>query len=54
MAQFKQAVEQLAKLDEPSIEYSLWVTGIPEAFKNYNAINVEDIHQLRDLHQHIR
>ncbi|KAH7082745.1 hypothetical protein BKA63DRAFT_433265 [Paraphoma chrysanthemicola] len=55
MSQFKQAIEQLAKSDEPSIEYSLWVSeGVPEAFKNYNAINVEDSQQLRELHYHIR
>jgi hypothetical protein len=55
MAQFKQAIEQLAKSDEPSIEYGLWVAeDVPEAFKNYNAVNVEDGQQLRELHSHIR
>ncbi|KAH7412021.1 hypothetical protein DE146DRAFT_784622 [Phaeosphaeria sp. MPI-PUGE-AT-0046c] len=55
MAHFRQAIEHLAKSNEPSIEYSLWVTeGVPEAFQNYNAINVEDAHQLRELHLHIR
>lgn len=55
MAQFKQAIEHLAKSDEPSIEYSLWVAeDVPEAFKNYNAVNVEDGQQLRELHSHIK
>ncbi|KAH4934580.1 hypothetical protein HBI79_087720 [Parastagonospora nodorum] len=53
--QFKQAIEHLAKSDEPSIEYSLWVAdGVPEGFKNYNAVNVEDVHQLRELHRHVK
>jgi hypothetical protein len=55
MAQFKQAIEHLAKADEPSIEYSLWVAeGVPEGFKNYNAVNVEDVQQIRELHYHVR
>ncbi|KAF2029595.1 hypothetical protein EK21DRAFT_67348 [Setomelanomma holmii] len=55
MRQFKQAIEHLAKSDEPSIEYSLWVAdGVPEAFRNYNAVNVEDSQQLRGLHHHIK
>ena len=55
MSQFKQAIEHLAKSDEPSIEYSLWVAeGVPEAFRNYNSVNVEDTQQLRELHHHIR
>jgi hypothetical protein len=55
MGQFKQAIEHLAKSDEPSIEYSLWVAEtVPEAFKNYNAVNVEDAQQLRELHHYVR
>jgi hypothetical protein len=55
MVQFKQSIEHLAKSDEPSIEYSLWVAeGVPETFKNYNAVNVEDSQQLRELHSYIR
>jgi hypothetical protein len=55
MTQFKQAIEHLAKSDEPSIEYSLWVAeGVPEAFRNYNAVNLEDRQQLRELHSHLR
>jgi hypothetical protein len=35
MGQFRQAIEHLAKSDEPSIEYSLWVANdVPESFKN--------------------
>jgi hypothetical protein len=55
VAQFKQAFVQLAKADEPSIEYSLWTAeGVPEAFKNFNAINVEDGQQLHELHDLIK
>ncbi|KAF2832658.1 hypothetical protein CC86DRAFT_92549 [Ophiobolus disseminans] len=55
MTQFKRAFNQLAKSNEPSIEYGLWVAdGVPPAFKNYNAINVEDEEQLRELHQHVK
>jgi hypothetical protein len=55
LAQFKQAFEQLAKSNEPSIEYSLWVAeGVPEGLKNYNAVNVEDSQQLRELHYYTR
>jgi hypothetical protein len=54
MGQFKQAIEYLAKSDEPSIEYSMWVAGtVPDAFKNYNAVNVEDTQQLHELHHHV-
>ncbi|EDU49764.1 conserved hypothetical protein [Pyrenophora tritici-repentis Pt-1C-BFP] len=54
MAQFKRAFNQLAKSNEPSIEYGMWVAeGVPEAFKNYNGINVEDSQQLSELHQHV-
>ena len=55
MAQFRQALEHLAKSNEPSIEFSLWMTeGVPESFKNFNAVNTEDTHQLRELHHQIR
>jgi hypothetical protein len=55
MGQFKQAIEHVAKSDEPSIGYSLWVSdGVPEAFKNYNTVNVEDVYQLRELHYYVR
>jgi hypothetical protein len=55
IAQFKQAFEQLAKSDEPSIEFGLWVAeGVPGGLSNYNAINVDDTQQLRELHHHIR
>jgi hypothetical protein len=55
LVQFKQAFEQLLKADEPSVEYEKWATQqLPENLRDYNAINVEDSSQLRDLHQHIR
>jgi hypothetical protein len=55
MAQFKQAFSQLAKSNEPSIEYGSWVAeGVPEAFRNYNGINMEDSEQLRELHRHVK
>lgn len=55
MTQFKRALEQVGKADEPSIEYGLWVAeSVSDAFKNYNAINVEDGQQLHELHEQIR
>lgn len=55
VTQLKRAFEQLAKADEPSIEYSLWTAeDVPEAFKNFKAINVEDGQQLRELHGQIK
>jgi hypothetical protein len=55
IAQFKQAFEALLKSNEPSIEYEKWDTGdLPEGFRDYNAINVEDSAQLRELHHYVR
>jgi hypothetical protein len=55
MTQFKRVFNHLAKSNEPSIEYGMWVAqGVPVAFRNYNAINVEDEQQMRDLHQHVK
>jgi len=55
MIQFKRTFNQLSKSNEPSIEYGMWVAeGVPEAFKNYHGINVEDNQQLRELHQHVK
>lgn len=43
------------KADEPSSEYEKWVTKtLPEALREFHAINVEDTAQLSELHQHIR
>jgi hypothetical protein len=53
--QFKQAFEQLLKADEPSVEYEKWATfDLPESLRDYNAINVEDLSQLRELHHYVR
>ncbi|KAF2267772.1 hypothetical protein CC78DRAFT_591207 [Lojkania enalia] len=54
VAQFKQAFAQLLKTDEPSVEYEKWASSdLPEAFRDYTAINVEDNAQLRDLHAYV-
>jgi len=53
--QFKQAFEQLLKADEPTIEYEKWATvDLPESWRDYTAINLEDQAHLRELHGHIR
>ncbi|KAJ4298924.1 hypothetical protein N0V90_004167 [Kalmusia sp. IMI 367209] len=55
LKQFKQAFEHLLKSDEPSIEYDKWASKhLPGSLRDYNAINVEDNAQLRELHQHVR
>ncbi|ORX94071.1 hypothetical protein BCR34DRAFT_608383 [Clohesyomyces aquaticus] len=55
LVQFKQAFQQLLKSDEPSIEFEKWASvNLPHALRYYNAINVEDSSQLRELHSHIR
>ncbi|KAJ4350053.1 uncharacterized protein N0V89_008674 [Didymosphaeria variabile] len=54
LPQFKQAFEQLLKLDEPSVEYEKWATrNLPECLRDYTAINVEDSLQLRELYQYV-
>lgn len=43
------------KSDEPSIEYEKWATkSLPEALRDFHAINVDDSTQLSELHQHVR
>ncbi|KAF2683160.1 hypothetical protein K458DRAFT_305959 [Lentithecium fluviatile CBS 122367] len=55
IVQFKRAFEQLLKSDEPSIEYEKWATEVlPGSLRDYNAINVEDSSQLRDLHGYVQ
>ncbi|KAF2745985.1 hypothetical protein M011DRAFT_527167 [Sporormia fimetaria CBS 119925] len=55
VVQFKQALDHLMKSDEPSIEYEKWATKtLPEALRDFHAINVEDTTQLSELHKHIR
>ncbi|KAF2802677.1 uncharacterized protein BDZ99DRAFT_454339 [Mytilinidion resinicola] len=55
LGQFKKAFEHLLKSDEPSIEYEKWAThDLPESLRDYNAINVENSSQLRELHYYIR
>ena len=53
--QFKQAFEQLGKMDEPSIEYARWVfPRAPLGLEDYSSVNSEDGWQLSKLFQLIR
>lgn len=55
LSQFKQAFEQLGKMDDPSMEYARWVfPRAPVGLEDYNAINAEDGWQLNKLFQLIR
>src|SRR5690242_3702399 len=47
ITQFKQAFEQLRKMDDPSVEYARWVfPRAPLDFEDYNTVNAEDSCQL--------
>jgi len=55
LSQFRQAFQQLLKLDEPSVEYDKWITdSLPDSFRDHNAINLEDHLQICDVHLHLR
>lgn len=53
--QFKQAFEQLGKMDDPNVEYVNWVfPRAPLGLEDYSAVNAEDGWQINELFQHIR
>lgn len=53
--QFKQAFEQLGKMDDPNVEYAKWVfPRAPLGLEDYSAVNAEDSWQLNKLFQLIR
>ncbi|KAF2186028.1 hypothetical protein K469DRAFT_664515 [Zopfia rhizophila CBS 207.26] len=55
ISQFRQALEQLLKSDEPSVEYEKWTSGnVPGSLRDWNSINVDDKSQLIELHRHCR
>lgn len=55
LVQFKQAFEQLGKMDDPSVEYARWVFArAPLGLEDYSAVNIEDGWQLNKLFQLIR
>ncbi|KAL6705011.1 hypothetical protein ACN47E_007414 [Coniothyrium glycines] len=57
LPQFKQAFEQLTKLDEPSVEYERWFpkgVDIPRELDDYALINVDDASQLHELYRIVR
>lgn len=55
LTQFKQALEQLGKSDDPSVEYAKWVfPRAPLGLEDYSALNVEDGWQLSKLFHFIR
>ena len=55
LSQFKQALEQLCKMDDPSVEYAKWVfPRAPLGFEDFNSVNAEDRWQVGRLFQMIR
>jgi hypothetical protein len=55
LSQFKQALEQLCKMDDPSVEFAKWVfPRAPLGFEDFNAVNAEDGWQVGKLFQMIR
>ncbi|KAF1931308.1 uncharacterized protein M421DRAFT_56909 [Didymella exigua CBS 183.55] len=54
-SQFKQAFEQLVKMDDPNVEYAKWVfPRAPLGLEEFSAVNAEDDWQLNNLFQLIR
>ncbi|KAI9824011.1 MAG: hypothetical protein M1826_007544 [Phylliscum demangeonii] len=57
MAQLRQSLEYISKLDDPSSQYDRWTNdseGLPDSLRDWNAINVDDEGQLREIWEHVR
>ncbi|KAL8787328.1 MAG: hypothetical protein Q9195_007823 [Heterodermia aff. obscurata] len=57
LAQFRQTLGLLMKLDEPIREFELWVSEVarfPESLRSYNSINIDDETQCIALWNHLR
>ncbi|KAJ8110852.1 hypothetical protein OPT61_g6407 [Boeremia exigua] len=55
LGQFRQALEQLGKMDDPSVEYARWTfPRAPLGLEDYSAVNAEDSLQLNTLFELIR
>jgi len=63
LAQFLQGLQHLLQSDDPAARYERWVASrgggadnslLPQALRQWNAINVEDAGQVETLWQHLR
>ncbi|KAI9684828.1 MAG: hypothetical protein M1829_000203 [Trizodia sp. TS-e1964] len=56
IARFRQILEHILKSDDPSqiFDRFLYNTSLPESLKDWNAINLSDELQLKELWQHLR
>ncbi|MCJ1463509.1 hypothetical protein MMC07_002117 [Pseudocyphellaria aurata] len=55
--QLRQSLEHVLKSDDPSNEYDRWThssRSLPDALREWNAINVDDETQLSEIWQHVR
>lgn len=53
--QLRQSLEHVLKSDDPSSEYDRWSSrSLPDALREWNAINVDDENQLGEIWQHVR
>lgn len=57
LAQLRQSIEHVLKSDDPSSEYDRWTNNtrnLPDSLREWNAINVDDEFQLREIWHHFR
>ncbi|MCJ1431212.1 hypothetical protein MMC27_000563, partial [Xylographa pallens] len=57
LAQLRQSLEHVIKSDDPSSEYDRWTNNVrtlPDSLREWNAINIDDEAQLREIWQHTR
>ena len=50
--QIRKCFELLQRSDDPTVEYARWIehcTAVPDSFRNWSAINLEDDHQCHDM-----
>jgi hypothetical protein len=55
-AQVRQSLENVLKSDDPQSQYERWThdSGLPGSLREWNAINVDDEDQLREIWQNVR
>lgn len=57
IAQLRQSLEHVLKSDDPASEYDRWTHSsgrLPDSLREWNAINVDDEAQLKEIWQHVR
>ncbi|KAI1337630.1 hypothetical protein F5Y15DRAFT_389781 [Xylariaceae sp. FL0016] len=55
--QFIQGLQHVLQTDDPASQYELWTSecnSLPEALRHWNAINIDDADQMRELWQQTR